>query len=110
MTRAEKLLYNEFKEIKRFIEIKNRMFNALLISDIVKDLRVNSDYVKSEWIETGLLPAVKLPRLKGGYRIALNDYLVFLENLKFRPEEEKKIFRKSVEDIIKEFHRRENGQ
>lgn len=109
MTKAERAILNKLSKIEKYIGVKERMFEGLLVSDIVKDLRVNADYVVNEWILAGKLRAVKLPgqnRSKGGYRISLNDYLNFLESIQFTPEEEKIVFVRRPEDIVKDFKRK----
>jgi hypothetical protein len=109
MTKAEQLLYKELQSIKRGLGVKERMFEGLLIADIVKDLRVNAEYVIREWILTGKLKAVKLPggRTQGGYRISMNDYMDFLESIKINTDVEEVVFLRRPEDIVRDFHRNE---
>ncbi len=92
---------------------RKRRFKGLLLSDISKDLRVSSEFIVKEWILTGKLLAIKIGgenRTRGGYRVSEEDYIEFLEELMKAEdrEEERIIFIKSPEQIIKDFQR-ENG-
>ena len=105
-------LWEKLDEIEKMLSKKKqmRMFEGLLINDIVKDLKVSAEFVIKEWIETGKLPAINIGgknRVRGGWRISIHNYIEFLEQLvkTTDKEEQKIIFINSPQQIIDNFHK-----
>lgn len=103
------VIWNKMDTIERMLKnfgARNNLFNALLVNDIVKDMKVTAEYVIKNWLETGLLPAIKLKdedRKKGGWRISRTDYIEFLEKFFYevQPEKQKIIFLEDPKQIVK---------
>ncbi len=111
---TSQILYEKLDAIEKLLTKRGRMFEGLLINDIVKDLKVSAEFVIKEWIETGKLPAVNVggkERVRGGWRISIHNYIEFLEQLAktATKEEQKVIFINSPQQIIDEFHRNKKG-
>lgn len=109
---TQDILYDKLNAIEQMLRRakQKRMFEGLLVNDIVKDLKVSAEFVINEWIETGKLKAINVggkERVRGGWRISLHDYIEFLENMNNNqtPDEEKVIFLKSPEQIIRDFQK-----
>lgn len=108
------IIWQKLESIEKMIAStkQKRMFNGLLVNDIVNDLKVTADFVIKEWITPGKLKAVYVggkDRVRGGWRISLDDYIQFLHDLKSNSTDENKImYIPSPQQIINEFHKQRN--
>lgn len=113
---TQDILWEKLDAIEKMLSTpkQKRMFEGLLVNDIVKDLKVNAEFVITEWILTGKLKAINVggkDRVRGGWRISIHDYIEFLETLITANdrETEKVVFIRSPKQIIEDFHKQNSA-